>query len=114
MTSPAQAGTDQAMVPGNDHNAPPAFSVNPAGVITADDPAPPASAVSQHPGAGPATAAAQPDTGAGAVALAPGRIDAIRGACASRAAGSRRCWHEPACAMERDPGNVRRRSALIR
>ena len=67
MTSPAQAGTDQAMVPDNDHNAPPAFNVNPAGVITADDPAPPASAVSQHPGAGPATATAQPDTGTGAV-----------------------------------------------
>jgi hypothetical protein len=67
MTSLAQAGTDQAMVPDNDQNTPPAFNVNPAGVITAGDPAPPAHAVSQQPGAGRGTATAEPDAEASAV-----------------------------------------------
>jgi hypothetical protein len=60
MTSPAQSGTDQAIVPGTDHTTPPAFSVNPAGVIRAGDPPPPAPAMAQHPATEPVPAAAPP------------------------------------------------------
>ena len=111
MTSPAQPRTDQAMVPDNGHNAPLAFSVNPAGVIMAGDPAPPARAVSQQPGAGSATATAQPDTGTGAVAgwplagLTPSAEHAPAAAPAVADAGTspRARWNEIQAMFVDDP-----------
>jgi hypothetical protein len=121
MTSPAQAGTDQAMVPDNDHNAPPAFSVNPAGVIMAGDPAPPAHAVSQQPGAGPATATARPDTGTGGVAgwppagLTPSAEPAPAAPSAVADAGTspRARWNEIQAMFVDDPRSSAESAAVL-